>query len=117
MVINLGIIDPLLEILKAPPSKVTMVRNVVWCISNLCRGKNPPPDFEKVGSRFFLLLVLVILYKKIQVKWGTKTDTQPQTYSDYFVKFDCPAHPIDDIITAVEEPCSLVPSCKQLVVL
>ena len=99
MVINLGIIDPLLEILKAPPSKVTMVRNVVWCISNLCRGKNPPPDFEKVGSRFFLLLVLVILYKKIQVKWGTKTDTQPQTYSHDFVKFDCPAHPINEIIT------------------
>lgn len=56
MVINLGIIDPLLEILKAPPSKVSMVRNAVWCISNLCRGKNPPPDFNKV-SIFYIYIV------------------------------------------------------------
>ena len=26
-----------------------MTRNAVWCISNLCRGKNPPPEFAKVS--------------------------------------------------------------------
>jgi hypothetical protein len=25
-----------------------MVRNAVWCLSNLCRGKNPAVDFNKV---------------------------------------------------------------------
>lgn len=25
-----------------------MMRNAVWALSNLCRGKNPPPDFTKV---------------------------------------------------------------------
>lgn len=24
------------------------MRNAVWALSNLCRGKNPPPDFTKV---------------------------------------------------------------------
>lgn len=26
-----------------------MVRNLVWALSNLCRGKTPPPDFSKVS--------------------------------------------------------------------
>jgi importin subunit alpha-2 len=25
-----------------------MIRNAVWCLSNLCRGKNPAVDFNKV---------------------------------------------------------------------
>ena len=27
-----------------------MIRNGVWALSNLCRGKNPPPNFSKVIS-------------------------------------------------------------------
>lgn len=29
-------------------TRLTMTRNAVWALSNLCRGKTPPPDFEKV---------------------------------------------------------------------
>ena len=28
-----------------------MVRNAVWCLSNLCRGKNPAVDFNKVEEK------------------------------------------------------------------
>lgn len=28
-----------------------MVRNAVWCLSNLCRGKNPAVDFNKVNEK------------------------------------------------------------------
>ncbi len=29
-------------------TRLTMIRNAVWCLSNLCRGKNPAVDFNKV---------------------------------------------------------------------
>ncbi|KAL1505507.1 hypothetical protein ABEB36_005057 [Hypothenemus hampei] len=47
-VLDSGILEPLLQLL-GKANRLTMMRNAVWALSNLCRGKNPPPDFAKVS--------------------------------------------------------------------
>ncbi|EDV41098.1 uncharacterized protein Dana_GF23594, isoform B [Drosophila ananassae] len=45
--LNSGILTPLLHVLTNS-ERITMIRNAVWTLSNLCRGKNPPADFSKI---------------------------------------------------------------------
>ncbi|XP_060879657.1 importin subunit alpha-7 [Metopolophium dirhodum] len=47
-VLNMGIMKPLLKLLNSC-SRLSMTRNSVWAVSNLCRGKVPPPDFTMVS--------------------------------------------------------------------
>ena len=54
-VLEQGILNPLLQLLTKS-TRLSMTRNAVWALSNLCRGKNPPPDFSKVKSQIFLIL-------------------------------------------------------------
>ncbi len=53
-----GILAPLLEVLNKT-TRLSMTRNTVWCLSNLCRGKNPPPEFEKVSPALHVLARLL----------------------------------------------------------
>jgi len=46
-VLSQKILQPLINLLTKS-NRLTMTRNAVWAFSNLCRGKNPPPDFELV---------------------------------------------------------------------
>lgn len=39
-----------------------MTRNAVWCLSNLCRGKNPAVDFNKVAPALTVLNQLLYNY-------------------------------------------------------
>ncbi|KAG7273343.1 hypothetical protein CRUP_030241 [Coryphaenoides rupestris] len=41
--------------------RLTMMRNAVWALSNLCRGKNPPPDFSKVSPSLSVLSWLLFV--------------------------------------------------------
>lgn len=57
-VLNSGIMVPLLQLLSKS-NRLTMTRNAVWALSNVCRGKNPPPDFTKVCAGLPILARLL----------------------------------------------------------
>ncbi|XP_056633530.1 importin subunit alpha-5-like [Diorhabda carinulata] len=45
LVLSCNVLPDLLSLIK-PHTSLSMLRNAVWAISNLCRNKNPSPDFE-----------------------------------------------------------------------
>lgn len=57
--LNSGIMKPLLALLRASEQNVALTRNAVWTLSNLCRGKNPPPDFNMIQESLPVLINLL----------------------------------------------------------
>jgi len=50
-----GALVPLVNILGSKNPKLTMTRNAVWALSNLNRGKQPPPAFDQVKDSLPIL--------------------------------------------------------------
>lgn len=57
-VITLGVVDPLLELIK-PEMSLSFLRNVTWVIVNLCRNKDPPPPTETIQRLMPALAYLI----------------------------------------------------------
>ncbi|XP_050428800.1 importin subunit alpha-7 isoform X1 [Adelges cooleyi] len=57
-VLSMNIMKPLLQLLRNC-SRLSMTRNSVWALSNLCRGKSPPPDFNMVSPALPVLAELL----------------------------------------------------------
>lgn len=58
VVLDYGVLEPLLYVLSTSV-RLTLTRNAIWALSNLCRGKNPPPDFSKVEKCLPILAKLM----------------------------------------------------------
>lgn len=58
-VLKHGALTPLLNILNEGSNKVSMLRNATWTLSNLCRGKNPQPDWQQIRPALPVLAKLI----------------------------------------------------------
>ncbi|KJE94089.1 hypothetical protein CAOG_04781 [Capsaspora owczarzaki ATCC 30864] len=61
VVLHNGVMTPLVTIIRSS-SKMAMVRNATWTLSNLCRGKTPPPNMQIISPA--LSVIPILLYVK-----------------------------------------------------
>jgi importin subunit alpha-6/7 len=70
LVLQAGVMQPLLNQLN-PRSKVSLLREATWALTNLCRGR-PPPDFELVRPALPTLAKLVFCPDEEVLRYGCR---------------------------------------------
>ena len=68
--------------------RMSMIRNAIWCLSNLCRGKNPPPEFSKVLALFWIeirMKTVIVMMMVIVMATYSKTVRISVIYEQLFV--------------------------------
>ncbi|KAI8877903.1 ARM repeat-containing protein [Backusella circina FSU 941] len=58
-VLQAGVLHPLLQIFSNS-NKLSMTRNAAWTLSNLCRGKNPQPNWDLISPALAALARLIM---------------------------------------------------------
>eukprot|EP01134_Creolimax_fragrantissima_P007932 CFRG7932T1 len=48
LVIQMGAVPVIIKAIAPKTCDPSVIKNAMWAISNICRGKNPPPDFNQV---------------------------------------------------------------------
>lgn len=76
--LNAGIMKPLLQLLRESEQNVTLTRNAVWTLSNLCRGKQPSADFSQTKDSLPVLAKLL-----------THTDSEVLSDSCWAISYLC----------------------------
>lgn len=67
--------------LLSKSSRLSMIRNGVWALSNLCRGKNPPPNFSKVKFNICFCATLINLDVDAIVYIGFTMSSRPRSFT------------------------------------
>lgn len=57
-VLQCGVLEPLLNIIESN-RRLSMLRNSTWTLSNMCRGKNPQPDWNSISQVIPVLSKLI----------------------------------------------------------
>jgi HEAT repeat protein len=62
LVLSNGALLPLINLLQENVSRVSLLRNATWTLSNLCRGKNPTPSWKLISPALPALAKLLYFH-------------------------------------------------------
>jgi importin subunit alpha-1 len=62
LLLDIGFLSPLIRLLLDENERISLKQNGAWCLSNLCRGKNPLVDLNKIEPAFDVISKILSSY-------------------------------------------------------